>query len=144
MRKINKIIVHCSATPEFINFDVNDIRDWHVNGNGWSDVGYHYVIKLDGEIEPGRLEKTIGAHVKGVNRNSIGVCYIGGMDKGMDNWIDTRNKPQKESLIKLLSELKCKYPDSIIYGHKDFTKKKLCPSFDAKKEYENISNGNRE
>ena len=57
MRKIDKIIIHCSATPGLKNFDVKDIRDWHVNGNGWSDVGYHYVIKLDGEVQLGRPDK---------------------------------------------------------------------------------------
>lgn len=136
MRKINKIIVHCSGTPEFKNFDVDDIKDWHVNGNGWSDVGYHYIIKLDGEIQPGRLEKTIGAHCYRNNRDSIGICYIGGMDRQMKKWIDTRTEAQKESLLKLINELKEKYPGAIVYGHKDFTNKKLCPSFDAKKEYE--------
>jgi N-acetylmuramoyl-L-alanine amidase len=136
MRKIDKIIVHCSGTPELKDFDVKDIRDWHVNGNNWSDVGYHWVIKLDGEIQQGRLEKTIGAHCFRNNRSSIGICYIGGMDKGMDNWIDTRTDMQKDSLHKLIKDLKERYPLAKVYGHKDFTNKKLCPSFDAKKEYE--------
>lgn len=140
MRKIDKIIVHCSATPQFKDFDVEDIRDWHVNGNGWSDVGYHYIIKLDGEIQVGRLEKKIGAHVKGVNRSSIGICYIGGMDRQMKEWQDTRTKEQKESLLKVINDLLEKYPGSIVYGHKDFTNKKACPSFDAKKEYEYLTN----
>tara|TARA_R110001632_G_scaffold174521_1_gene294103 strand:+ start:521 stop:721 length:201 start_codon:yes stop_codon:yes gene_type:complete len=65
MRKIDKIIVHCSATPQFKDFDVEDIRDWHVNGNGWSDIGYHYIIKLDGEIQVGRLEKKNRSSRKG-------------------------------------------------------------------------------
>jgi len=136
MRKIDKIIVHCSGTPELKDFDVEDIRDWHVNGNNWADVGYHYVIKLDGEIQPGRLEKTIGAHCFRNNRSSIGICYIGGMDRGMDNWLDTRTIKQKESLDKLIKELKERFPLAKVYGHRDFTNKKLCPSFDAKKEYE--------
>lgn len=135
MRKIDKIIIHCSATPEFKDFDVEDIRDWHVNGNGWSDVGYHYIIKLDGEIQTGRPVKKIGAHVKGKNRSSIGVCYIGGMDKFMSEWIDTRTEKQKESLLILIKDLQDKFPGSIVYGHKDFTNKKLCPSFNAKEEY---------
>jgi N-acetylmuramoyl-L-alanine amidase len=140
MRKIDKIIIHCSATPQFKDFDVEDIRDWHVNGNGWSDVGYHYIIKLDGEIQVGRLENKIGAHVKGVNRSSIGICYIGGMDRQMKEWQDTRTKKQKESLLKVINDLLEKYPGSIVYGHKDFTTKKACPSFDAKKEYEYLTN----
>ena len=140
MRKVNKIIVHCSGTPIGKNFDVKDIRGWHVDGNGWSDIGYHYVIKLNGEIQTGRLEKTIGAHCYRNNRDSIGLCYVGGMDKDMKEWVDTRTDAQKDALIKVLKDLKERYPGAIIYGHKDFTNKKLCPSFDAKKEYENISN----
>ena len=140
MREINKIIVHCSGTPEFKEFDVNDIRTWHVDGNGWSDVGYHYIVKLDGVIENGRPESKIGAHVKGNNRDSIGLCYIGGMNRDMTKWLDTRTDKQKEALLQILKDLKQKYPGAIIYGHKDFTKKKLCPSFDAKKEYQYISN----
>jgi|TARA_R110002153_G_scaffold68526_1_gene181847 N-acetylmuramoyl-L-alanine amidase len=135
MRKINKIIVHCSGTPEFRDFNVEDIRAWHVDGNGWSDIGYHYVIKLDGEIQPGRLEKKIGAHCYRNNRSSIGLCYIGGMNKNMTEWKDTRTNKQKQSLLNLINELKEKYPGAIVYGHKDFTNKKLCPSFDAKEEY---------
>ena len=135
MRKIDKIIVHCSGTPELKDFDVKDIRDWHVNGNNWSDVGYHFIIKLDGTIQDGRPIKKIGAHVKGKNRSSIGICYIGGMNRDMTNWQDTRTKKQKESLLLLINDLKKRFPNTIVYGHKDFTNKKLCPSFNAKQEY---------
>ncbi len=140
MRKINKLIVHCSATPEFKDFDVDDITEWHVKGNGWSDCGYHYVIKLDGTVQDGRPIEKIGAHCKGNNRDSIGICYIGGMDKNMENWKDTRTTEQCDSLYNLLSELKIEFPDVIVYGHKDFTDKKECPSFDAKEEFKEISN----
>ena len=141
MRPIEKLIVHCSATPQFKEFDVEDITEWHVSGNGWSDCGYHYVITLDGTIQEGRPEKKIGSHVKGVNRSSIGLCYIGGMDRAMKEWIDTRTPEQKESLEKLLKELKEKYPEAIVYGHNDFTDKKVCPCFNAKEEYKYISDG---
>jgi N-acetylmuramoyl-L-alanine amidase len=140
MRKINKLIVHCSATPEFKDFDVDDITEWHVKGNGWSDCGYHYVIKLDGTVQDGRPIEKIGAHCKGNNRDSIGICYIGGMDKNMEDWKDTRTTEQCDSLYNLLSELKIEFPDVIVYGHKDFTDKKECPSFDAKEEFKEISN----
>lgn len=140
MRKINKLIVHCSATPEYKNFDVNDIREWHVKGNGWSDCGYHYVIKLDGTLQEGRPVEKIGAHCAGHNRDSIGVCYIGGMDKNMKEWKDTRTPEQTETLHDLLSDLKQTHPSAIVYGHKDFTDKKKCPSYDAKEEYKLISN----
>ena len=81
MRKINKLIVHCSATPEGKDIKTETIRDWHVSGNHWKDIGYHYVIELDGSIHKGRDESVIGAHCSGQNANSIGICYIGGVDK---------------------------------------------------------------
>jgi len=143
MRKINKLIVHCSATPEHKEFDVEDITEWHVTGNGWSDCGYHYVITLSGEIQEARPEKKIGAHCFRKNRSSIGICYIGGMNRDMTEWEDTRTEKQKESLKKLLKELKQKYPNATVYGHNDFTNKKVCPCFNAKEEYKYITDGNR-
>jgi N-acetylmuramoyl-L-alanine amidase len=139
MRKINKLIVHCTATPEFKNFDIEDVRDWHVKGNGWSDIGYHYLIKLDGTVQEGRPINKIGAHVGGHNRDSIGIAYVGGMDKDMNEWIDTRTEQQKDSLFNLLMDLKYSFPDSVVYGHNDFTDKKVCPCFNAKEEYKEIS-----
>ncbi len=139
MRKIDKLIVHCTATPEFKDFDVSDIRDWHVKGNGWSDVGYHFIIKLDGTVQEGRNMAKSGAHVAGHNKTSIGIAYIGGMDKNMNEWIDTRTQEQKDSLFNLLMDLKYQFPDSIVYGHNDFTDKKVCPCFNAKDEYKEIS-----
>ena len=139
MRSINKLIVHCTATPEFKDFDVEDVREWHVNGNGWSDIGYHYLIKLDGTVQEGRPINKIGAHVGGHNRDSIGIAYVGGMDKNMEEWIDTRTDQQKDALFNLLMDLKFGFPDAVVYGHNDFTDKKGCPCFDAKTEYKEIS-----
>lgn len=135
-RRIDEIIVHCSATPEGKDFDVNNIRDWHLQ-RGFSDVGYHYVILRDGTIQQGRKENVIGANCTGHNSHSIGVCYIGGMDK--DNKVpkDTRTPEQKESLLSLLQELKMKYPKARIHGHRDFANK-ACPSFDATEEYKGL------
>jgi N-acetylmuramoyl-L-alanine amidase len=137
MRPINKIIVHCSATPRNKDFSAEDIRDWHVKGNGWDDIGYHYVIRLNGKIEYGRMIDKYGAHAKGHNYDSIGICYIGGMDKDMENWEDTRTEEQKYSLLSLLKVLKLAHPESIVHGHRDFSTK-ACPSFDAKNEYKDI------
>ena len=142
MRKINKLIVHCTATPEFKDFTLEDVRGWHVKGNGWSDIGYHYLIKLDGTVELGRPVKKPGAHVAGHNKDSIGIAYVGGMDKHMEEWIDTRTDEQKDSLFNLLMDLKFEFPNAVVYGHNDFTDKKVCPCFDAKKEYSEISNFN--
>lgn len=138
MRQINKIVVHCSATPEGKDFTVDTIRDWHINGRGWKDIGYHYVIYRDGSIHKGRPEEQIGAHVTGHNSDSIGICYIGGVASDGKTPKDTRTEAQKASLIKLLKELKAKYPRAEIFGHRDFTNLKACPSFDARKEYINI------
>ena len=80
MRYISEIIIHCSATKEGLDFNVNDLRRWH-KAQGWKDVGYHFVITLDGTIEQGRALEEIGSHTKGHNAHSIGICYIGGLDK---------------------------------------------------------------
>ena len=79
MRKINKIIVHCTATQESKDVSVDEVRRWHLK-RGWKGIGYHYVVLLDGTIEYGRSVYEPGAHVKGMNKNSIGICYIGGVE----------------------------------------------------------------
>ena len=137
MRKIDKIIVHCSATPVGKDFSAETIRDWHVKGNKWDDIGYHYIVRLDGSLEYGRPIEIPGAHCRGHNKSSIGICYIGGMDRHMEEWEDTRTKKQTESLLSLLKVLKLFHGDAVVHGHRDFSNKS-CPSFDAKKEYNNI------
>ena len=88
MRQINKIIVHCSATREGQDVSVDTIRKWHVEGRGWSDIGYHFYIDINGKIHKGRDIARMGAHCKGQNRNSIGVCYCGGVEAdGKHLWI---------------------------------------------------------
>lgn len=134
-RNIKMIIVHCTATPEGRAETVQTIRNMHLN-NGWSDIGYHYLIGLNGERWTGRNVDLIGAHCKGYNTNSIGVCYVGGVDKKMKPK-DTRTDKQKDALLALLKDLRKLYPKAKIYGHRDFEKKD-CPSFDAKNEYKNI------
>lgn len=135
MRKIDKIIVHCSDTPEGRDVRAEEIRRWH-KAKGWQDIGYHYVIDLDGTIEAGRDIETAGAHTQGQNATSIGICYVGGADKNMQPK-DTRTEAQKEALLALLRFLKWRYRDAKVYGHRDFANK-ACPCFDAKTEYEGI------
>ena len=94
MRKINEIIVHCSATPEGKDFHASDIDRWH-KAQGWKCIGYNYVIDLDGTVEPGRPLNEIGAHTVGHNSNSIGICYIGGCAKDGRTPKDTRTPEQK-------------------------------------------------
>lgn len=135
-RNIKELIVHCSATPEGKDYSVDTIRQWHLQ-RGFSDIGYHYVIYRDGSIHIGRDESIIGAHCTGHNTNSIGICYIGGCASDGKTPKDTRTTEQKQSLVKLLKELKIKYPQASIHGHRDFANK-ACPSFDATKEYSSL------
>lgn len=137
MRKVNKIIIHCTATPEGREHDVADIRRWHLK-RGFNDIGYHYLIHIDGTIEEGRPINKQGAHCSGQNRGSIGICYVGGMSKDMKKAKDTRTQAQKDSLIKLMHELIYKYnKDMTIHGHNEYANKS-CPSFIVKEEYANL------
>ena len=140
-RKITKIIVHCSATPEGEDYTVEQIRQWHLK-RGFSDIGYHWVVYRDGSVHKGRDERKTGAHTSGQNACSIGVCYIGGCPpRSQKNYNrhgkDTRTPQQKQSLLNLLHSLKERYPKAKIHGHRDFANK-ACPSFDATEEYCNI------
>lgn len=137
MRSINKIIIHCTATPEGREVSVDEIRRWHVEERGWKDIGYHFVITLDGIIEEGRPIEQTGAHTKGHNFDSIGIAYVGG--ESIDGFPkDTRTKEQKDALEEFLCYLKIQYPKAKVYGHNDFSDK-ACPSFDALNEYDWIS-----
>lgn len=136
-REIKYLVVHCTATKEGADFTAKDIDGWHKN-QGWSEIGYNYVVRLNGVVELGRDVDKIPAQVKGYNSNAIGVVYVGGIDE-KGNPKDTRTPKQKEALLKLLKELKKLYPKAIIQGHRDFPKvAKACPSFNAKKEYEQL------
>ena len=132
-RKIDKIIIHCSATREGQDISVETIRDWHLK-RGWSDIGYHYIIDINGKLHAGRpLEKT-GAHCKGHNTGSIGVCYIGGVESDGKTPKDTRTKEQKAALDDLLFVLTDVFANVSIHGHNEFSSK-ACPSFDVQAEY---------
>lgn len=132
MRNKDKIIIHCAATVEGKHYDAADIDRWH-RKRGWRKIGYHFVVLLDGTIETGRMIDETGAHVKGYNGNSIGICYIGGLDEDKEPK-DTRTEEQKESLLLLLRTLKKIYPKANILGHRDLAAKS-CPCFDAREEY---------
>ena len=137
-RQIKYLVVHCSATPEGRNHTAKDIDAWH-RQRGFEGIGYNYVIRLDGTVEEGRDVNKIPSHVKGYNKESIGICYIGGIDKNTLQPKDTRTPAQKEALKKLLVELKKLYPQAEILGHRDFPNvAKACPCFNAKIEYKNL------
>lgn len=134
-RIINEIIIHCSATVEGKDYTTEDIKKWH-KARGFSDIGYHYIIYRDGSIHNGRNVNISGAHCTNHNAHSIGICYIGGVDK-YNKPKDTRTLEQKNSLKNLLLKLKALYPKAAIHGHNEYANK-ACPSFNVKKEYLNI------
>ena len=133
MRKINKIIIHCTATPEGRDYTVAQIRDWHVKGNGWSDIGYHFVIDRNGTVHKGRPIEKIGAHTTGQNATSIGIAYIGGItNDGKKTPKDTRTPAQRVALVNLVKELKATFGENVtVHGHNEFADK-ACPSFNGK------------
>lgn len=155
-RSIDYIVVHCTATPEGKDSTVEQIRREH-KAQGWADIGYHYVVTLDGRLHLGRDVDRAGAHVEGHNSNSIGIAYVGGLENkpGVPyaklKAKDTRTPAQKATLLSLLIDLHKIYPYAKICGHRDFSPDKNgngtiepsewikdCPSFDAKKEYSKI------
>lgn len=132
MRKITEIIIHCSATKEGKYFTVEDIDRWH-RKRGFDGIGYHFVIYPDGSIHAGRPTCQIGAHCKGHNAHSIGICYVGGLSTdGKPK--DTRTAAQKASLRALVEQLKEEFPLATVHGHNEFANK-ACPCFDVQKEF---------
>ncbi len=132
MRNINQIIIHCTATPAGRSVTVNEIDRWH-RQRGFRCIGYHYVIYLDGTVAHGRNESIAGAHCKGFNAHSIGVCYVGGLDsKG--NPCDTRTPEQRKALNELVADLRKRFPKATVHGHREFAAK-ACPCFDVSAEY---------
>ena len=138
---IKKIIIHCSAVGPHQTSSAAQIDAWH-RARGWTMIGYHYVIRRDGTVERGRPEGMVGAHTQGQNNYSIGICYEGGLkevkqlksEKVQLKPADTRTPAQKAALLKLLRELKVRYPRATIHGHNEFAAK-ACPCFDAHAEY---------
>lgn len=127
MREINRIILHCSATPEGKDFTVADIDRWH-KARGWQGIGYHYVVYRDGSVHEGRNIAVAGAHTSGYNKNSIGVCYIGGVAADGKTPKDTRTAEQRVALRNLVAQLKKQFPKATVHGHYEFAAK-ACPSF---------------
>ena len=135
MRKINEIIVHCSATPSGMDVGVSEITRWHI-ARGWAGCGYHYVVRLDGRIEAGRPLEQVGAHCVRHNAHSVGVCYVGGLSADCRP-ADTRTPAQRRALRKLLHELRKRFGGVPVHGHRDFAAK-ACPCFDASQEYRDV------
>lgn len=137
MRSITLLIVHCSATPEGQRLDFEACRQEHIRHRGFRDIGYHFYVTRDGAVQPGRLLEQIGAHCKGHNRHSVGICYEGGLDaRGCPK--DTRTPQQKAAMQTLLRKLRRLFPRALIVGHHDLNPQKACPCFDAVGEYKNL------
>jgi N-acetylmuramoyl-L-alanine amidase len=148
MRNIDYIIIHCSATRRGQDFKLKDIDAWHekrgfhssfYRGGKWQTMhcGYHYVIDIDGTVEQGRPEDVSGAHCKGYNDRSIGICYIGGVNRHGTH-MDTRTIEQVRAMYLLLRQLHQRYPQAKIVGHHDLNARKACPCFQPQKEYASI------
>lgn len=126
-RKINRIILHCTATPPGMDVTAAMVRQWHIHDRGFADIGYHFLVRLDGTVEEGRPLDKIGAHCLGHNTGSIGICYAGGVDKDGKTPMDTRTPSQKQALRSLVEFYRQKYGCNV-HGHYEFAAKE-CPSF---------------
>lgn len=127
MRELKRIILHCSATREGQELDADTIRSWHL-ARGWADIGYHFVVKLDGVIETGRTLDRVGAHTKGHNADSIGICYVGGLNSEGDPK-NTMTPRQRDSITRLCYALCVSLNKSLLlHAHNEFSSK-ACPSF---------------
>ena len=133
MRNINYIAIHCTATqPES---SIASIQNYWKNNLGWKNPGYHYIIDRFGNVINLLPIELVSNGVQGYNSQTINISYVGGIDKS-GKPKDTRTEAQKQSILKILNELRVKFPKAKIQGHRDFPNvKKACPSFDAKKEY---------
>lgn len=138
MRYIEEIIIHCTDTMPFDSIDVSTIDKWHKE-LGYKEIGYHYLILVDGTIREGRDINRIGAHCKGHNSSSIGIAYVGGRD--FTNEIcDTRTSKQIISMRALVLSLCQNYPIIRIVGHCHYNKNKTCPNFDVETEFNPLTN----
>lgn len=130
MRKIEYIVIHCADTYPGMDIGVDEIRQWHLD-RGFNDVGYHYVIRRDGTVEKGRDENVIGAHVRGFNSDSIGICLVGGKAHGNGNPVNY-TAPQWASLDVVVYDVAGRHPDAEVLGHCDLDSGKTCPNFNVK------------
>lgn len=132
LKEVRYLVVHCSATPEDRDVGVEDIRQWH-RQKGWLDVGYHFVITRDGELQRGRPHDRPGAHVRGFNHLSLGICLVGGVESDGKTPEQNFTPYQYKTLELLLTDLKRLHPQAEVLGHRDMPKvNKACPCFDVK------------
>ena len=132
-RPVLLLIIHCSATLPGQRVSVEDIDRWH-RQRGFDCIGYHFYITVDGTIWTGRPLSQIGAHCKGYNAHSIGICYEGGLDEE-GRPCDTRTLLQKAALVAIINKLREIYPAADVVGHCNLDLSKACPCFSAVEEY---------
>lgn len=133
LSSIDTIVIHTTATQENQEVTIEQIDMWHKK-RGWDMVGYHYVVDLQGKIHKGRCITQVGAHVKGHNKTSIGICYVGGLDENGDAK-DTLRPIQKNAIGFMLLALKAVLQQPmVVKGHKEFTNK-ACPCFEVKDKF---------
>lgn len=128
--KIDYIVIHCSATKRGQNVDAERIRRWHVDDNGWSDIGYHYVVERDGSLVKGRSDDVPGAHVKGFNDRSLGICLVGGINDS-DEPEFNYTAGQMVTMIGLVKQLTLIHPEAKVVGHNELDAGKDCPCFNV-------------
>ena len=130
-KRTDFIVVHTTATPEGRDLDVKAIDRMH-RDRGFTGIGYHFIIKLDGTVQLGRPQEMVGAHVEGHNSNSVALSYIGGVTaEGKAK--DTRTPAQVVAMTDLIRDLMKEYPNATVLGHRDFPKvRKDCPCFDVR------------
>ena len=130
------IVIHCSATRCDRDYPVEQLLHDH-KARGFRTIGYHFYIRRSGSVTRHRKLLEVGAHIRGLNRCSIGVCYEGGLD-AEGRPADTRTLEQKAALLALLRELKRIFPRALIVSHHDLNPVKPCPCFDAEREYRGL------
>lgn len=142
MRKIDAIVIHCSATAEGRDYTVADIDRWH-RARGFARIGYHYVVYRDGSYHRGRPDSVVGAHCpqESMNSRSVSICYVGGLASDGKTPRDTRTPQQKKTMVTLIRTLLGRYPEiKRVCGHRDVKGViKACPCFDAEKEYAGLA-----
>ena len=129
MRKIDMIVIHCTATRADCPLSPAELTKMH-RKRGFKCCGYHYYVRTDGEICTMRPVERVGAHARGYNERSIGIAYEGGLD-AQGQPCDTRTPRQREALAALVAELKQRFPHALVVGHRDLDPQKDCPCFEA-------------
>ena len=128
-RPVSRVFVHSTATKASMNIGRTEIKRWH-KARGFSDVGYHLIIRRDGSTEKGRPVDTVGAHARGHNTGSIGVVLVGGLSDAHGPEANF-TRAQLRTLRKVLAEMRETYDGVEVLGHRDVAPT-ACPSFDVR------------